>query len=1086
MELGPDGVLTAMGQDCLDQETTNPTNTATTPLRTLRHTARSLDLGVAASRRRPRPKLLSTSLAQLHTRGVVAGWDEMFTGTTVRRVALPTYAFQHQRYWLEAAAVVGDVSGLGLNAADHPLLGAAVELGDDQGVLCTGRLSLHTHPWLADHAVAGVVLVPGTAFVELAVRAGDQVGCGRVLELTLEAPLVLPEQGGVQIQVVVGAGEESTGVREVSVYARAADTGPGAGSRPWTRHASGVLGVSMPEQVTVTDPEGVWPPQGAVAVAVDDAYERLAGAGLEYGPVFQGLQKAWQRGDELFAEVVLPEQAHADAAVFGVHPALLDAALHVWALGIGDQSDSTEIGHPAGTEIGLAFSWNGVTLHAGGATALRVRSAPAVAGGTTFTLTDTSDTPVATIESLRTRPISLEQLRTAAGTGLHESLFRLEWTPVPTPTTTTTTFTTPVDRWATIGAEIAAPDTGLTGYRDLDCLTEALTAGAATPEIVVTTCSGDTLGEGPVGAAHSAAKQILAVLQAWLGEPRYAQSRLVVLTRGAVAVAGEDITDLAAASVWGLIRTAQSEHPDRFLLIDTDTLDTLDTGTDTLDGDGDGDGGGVLRVVAAVVASGEPQIAVRAAGLYAPRLARIPATHDTDTQATTVLDAGGAAAGLDVEGTVLITGGTGTLGAVFARHLITRYGARHLLLTSRSGLDAVGAVDLQAELAGLGAQVRVAACDVSDRDSVAGLLAEIPVEHPLTAVIHTAGILDDGIIESLTGPRIDTVLRPKVDAGWYLHELTQDMDLSMFVVFSSAAGVFGNAGQGNYAAGNAFLDGLAQHRRAQGLPATALAWGLWAQDSGLTAGLAGTDRSRMSRSGVAGLSTEEGLALFDTAGLIQDAVSIPMRWDPTALRTVEAVPALLRGLVRGPARRRASATTTGAASALAQRLAGVPGSERDQILAELVRTQVAVVLGHSSPDTIDSDRAFTELGFDSLTAVELRNRLATATGLRLPATLIFDYPSTTTLARYLAQELSGGTGRGGAGAGDRDRGGRADRDRGDGVPVARWCGLSAGFVGSGGSGWGCDHRVPGRSWLGCGGFIRPGSGGVGQKLYPCG
>ena len=357
---------------------------------------------------------------------------------------------------------------------------------------------------------------------------------------------------------------------------------------------------------------------------------------------------------------------------------------------------------------------------------------------------------------------------------------------------------------------------------------------------------------------------------------------------------------------------------------------------------------------------------------------------------------------LDPAGTVLVTGATGTLGGLVARHLVTAHHVRHLLLAGRRGLSSAGTAELAAELTALGATVAVTAADVTDRAAVATLLAAVPAEHPLTGVVHAAGVLADGVLTALTPGDVEHVFAPKVDAGWHLHELTRGLDLSMFVLFSSATSMLGGAGQANYAGANGFLDGLAQHRRAAGLPATSLAWGLWAQASGMTAGLTDTDRDRLARGGVGALSSAEGLALLDAALARPEPVLVPMRVEPAALRASTApVPVLLRGLVRRPVQRAAAAPAT----ILRDRIRGLTGRDRTRLVLDTVRTQAAAVLGHASADAVPSSAAFTDLGFDSLTSVELRNRLDAATGLRLPATMVFDHPTPADLSGYLEAEL---------------------------------------------------------------------------------
>ncbi|MDT3400596.1 type I polyketide synthase, partial [Streptomyces sp. B1866] len=914
------------------------------------------------------PERFLTSLAEGYVRGLPADWDAVFAGSGAKLLlGLPTYAFQHQRYWLESGALAAaDASGLGLGAADHPLLGAAIQVAGEDQLLLTGRLSLQSHPWLADHAALGTVLVPAAGFVELALRAAEEVGAEQVEELTLQAPLVLPERGGVQVQLSVGAPDE-TGRRELAVHSRPEEA---AGSdEPWTRHATGLLAVG---RAPAPDALTAWPPAGAQPVDVDGFYERIADAGYGYGPAFQGLRAAWRTGDEIYAEVALPDEQAADAGRFGVHPALLDAALHPAAL-LG--------GSPADAELRLPFSWTGVALHAVGATTLRVRVRPEGGDAVAVTVADTTGAPVASVDALVLRAVTPDQLK-RAGEPARDALFHLDWTPLAGSGAAAGTA-----GWAALGQ--AGPLAGAVDrtYDDVAALLADLDGGSATaPEVAVAYHAPSPHGvdsELP-GLVRAATAEALSLVQAWLADERTAGSRLVVVTQGAISTrADEDVTDLARASLWGLLRSAQSENPGRFLIVDTDGLDVS---REALAG-----------AVAAAVAAEEPQAAVREGAVLVPRLARTAPAADQ------------AATPLDPSGTVLITGGTGTVGGLLARHLVTEHGVRHLVLTSRRGNEAAGAAELVAELTGLGAEVEIAACDAADREALAAVLAGIPAGRPLTAVVHAAGALDDGMVASLTPEQVERVLRPKVDAAVNLHELTRGLDLSAFVVFSSLAGTLGNPGQGNYAAANTFLDALVQTRRVSGLPALSVISGYWAQSSELTGHLDDADVARYLRMGVARMSSEQGLALFDAALAAEGpAALVVSRMDFTALRTQAGSGDLLplyRGLVRAPARRTAS--TADDSDALLRRLAGLPDEEQLRYLLDLVRGRVATVLGHASPATVDVGRPFKELGFDSLTALELRNRLGAATGLRLPATLVFDYPTPLALADYLRSEVLG-------------------------------------------------------------------------------
>ncbi|CAM3575087.1 type I polyketide synthase [Kibdelosporangium persicum] len=1227
VELGPDSVLAGMAANMLPAEGV---------------------LSVPMLRRdRDEPTTAMRALASLHTHGARVDWTAFYAGTGARTVDLPTYPFQWESYWLYPSGAAGDPAGLGLADADHPLLGASVTLADGAGLVFTGRVSPAAHPWLTDHAVAGTVLLPGTALVELALRAGDDAGCAHLEELTLHEPMFLTD--ALDIQVVLTAPDES-GRRGVSLYSRAGDA-------DWTRHASGTLAPSAPAaDFDLTE----WPPRGATAIPLDGVYEELARNGLEYGPVFRGLRAAWNLGDEVYAEVELPQgtgavgDTHKQAAKFGLHPALLDAGLHAIGLMTGEGSGAR-----------LPFEWQDVALHAVGATALRLRLSPGRSGGVTLRAADGTGTPVATVGSLVLREISADQFTAAAPSGL-DSLFRLEWTPVPT------------------------PDADQVEWAFHDSLSDSVP-----PVVVLPVRANDA---SVIDSAHSATHQALAVVQRWIADERFADVKLVVLTRDAVHC---DRPDLAAAAVWGLVRAAQSEQPGRFVLVDSDsgeltpaqlagalatgeaqlalrgdefavprlatvpdpdelippaepawwltmtsrgTLDNLRlepyppalaplgprevriavaaTGLNFRDALnvlgmfdhepgplGNEVAGTVLEVGSEVddlaVGTAVMGVAVGSAGPIAvtPRgmVTRIPDGWSYETAAAipvvfltayyglkelaglsagesvlihagaggvgmaatqlakywgaevystaspgkqhilreaglddghiansrtldferhfmatsggrgvdVVLDAlandfvdaslrlmprGGRflemgkmdmrdpgevaaahpgvayraydlfeadedlftrmwaelvdlfergvltplpvrvwdvrrareafrflsqakhigklvlsiPAGPEPDGTVLITGGTGGLGGLLARHLVTEHGVRHLVLTSRSGPAAPGAADLAAELTELGAKVTVAACDSADREAVADLLAAIPAEHPLTGVVHSAGVLDDGLVDALTPERVDRVFAPKVDAAWHLHELTRHLPLRWFVLFSSAAGVLGNAGQANYAAANGFLDGLAALRRGEGLAAQSIAWGLWSAGMRGQLGEAGVERMR--RSGFPPIAADEGMAMFSRAVDVDQSLLVGLKLDRAAVRATAAdapVSPLVRGLIGAPGRARAKAATTAQRGELHASLAGLGQAEQEKLLLDLVRREAALVLGRSGGDTIEATRAFNELGFDSLTSVELRNRLGAATGLRLPATLVFDHPTPAVMAAFLRTELLG-------------------------------------------------------------------------------
>ncbi|MEU9578343.1 type I polyketide synthase [Streptomyces chilikensis] len=940
LEVGPGGALCAVGGDSVRADA------AFVP---------------ALRKDRPENRSVTAALAELHVRGAQVDWQAFYEGSGARAVALPTYAFQHRRYWPELpTGWSGDVTAIGQRSAEHPLLGAAVSLAEGDGMLFTGFLSVQTHPWLADHVVLGTTLLPGTAFVELAVAAGDETGCGEVRELTLQNPLVLPERGGVAVQVSVGPAD-AEGLRSVSVHSRPS----GDTDEPWTRHADGVLAPTAPP-AGPADTDGdltAWPPPGATPLALDSFYEDLAARSYAYGPAFQGLTAAWRRGDELFAEVRLPDDVLDGARAFGLHPALLDTAMHVNALNDLDGG----LGEGRGR---LPFSWNGVTLHAAGAGAVRVRLRRTGGDAVTVHLADTTGRPVATVGELVFRPVTAEQL-SAGPAAARDSLFHVDWIPV------TADGSHDPDDCVLIG------DNGLklpaaARFDDLAALAAAVDDGMPAPSTVVAALTADPAA--PLAeAAHHLTHRALRLAQQLLADERFEHSRLVLVTRGAVSTGeGDLLDDPAASAAWGLVRSAQNENPARLVLVD------LDAATAS------------RRALLRALNAPEPQLAVRDGALYAPRLARAPRADDTGRRL------------LDPRGTVLLTGATGTIGALLAEHLVRVHDARHLLLLSRRGADAPGAAELAARLEELGAAVTFAAADAGDRDALARVVDAVPAEHPLTSVIHAAALSDDGVLTALTPERVDHVLAPKLDAAAHLHELTRDLPLDSFVLFSSLAATLGGPGQGNYAAANLFLDALATHRRDHGLPAVALAWGLWADRSGLAADLDDSHLQRIDRAGVTAMSAEDGLALFDAATARPEPVVVAAHIDlPTRADVpVEAIPPMLRGLIR-PAARPAAAAETTTASSLARRLAQLPEEDRTGFVLDVVRDAAAGVLGHRSGTEIQPQRAFSDLGFDSLTAVEMRNRLSLVTETRLPATLVFDFPTPAALADHLCAQLLG-------------------------------------------------------------------------------
>ncbi|MEC3956832.1 type I polyketide synthase [Nocardia sp. CDC153] len=917
LEIGPDAVLTAMTQQCLSADIA----------------AQSL-LAAGARRGRGETEQFLNFLAGVYTNGVEVDWRVLYAARSVSPVSLPTYAFQRRRYWLPLSLGLAGIEAAGLDVVDHPMLDATLPMADG-GVVLTGLLSELTQPWLSDHAIREATILPGTGFVELALRAGAETGSPVIEELTLQAPLVFPAAGGVRVQIVVGP---ATPHRPISIYSRGEHDHDGQ----WVLHARGLL---TDRTDTPTPESEVWPPTAAAEV---DLAHTVLTPDYTMGPAFRNVRALWRRGHEVFADIAPDPETGVHSAGFGIHPALLDAVIQAGLL-----AGAVEI--PAGHVV-LPFSWESVSLYTSEASALRAHLTVDGASAA-LRVTDEKGQPVLS-GTVTSRPMPVGQLAAANGTA--DAVFEPVWSP------------------ADLG-EYRAADSSV-GWWD------RLVPDAPVPPVVVVEAGtgwSDRTDIDVVAETHAEVARMLEVVQAWLSEERFAARTLVVATRGAVALPGVDRTDLAGAAVWGLIRSAQSEDPGRIVLVDSDTR--IDE-----------------RLAAGIAAGDEPQLVVRDGIAHTARLVR-PATPTAQADATAAFG----------DGTVLITGGTGGLGAAVARHLVVEYAVPSVVLVSRSGPNAEGAAALVAELEQLGAQARVIACDVTDSGAVAELLADISAQRPLTGVIHAAGVLDDGTIGSLTAGRVDAVLAPKVDAAWHLHEATAELNLAAFVVFSSVSGTIGAPGQANYAAANTFLDALVAHRRARGLSGQSVAWGLWARTSGMTGGLDASDVARLGRGGFTAMPDEQAFAGWRAALERDISHAVIAAVDPAELRAQAdsgLLPAVLRDLV--PHTDRRPRGTRPPASARAEAPALPPERHADlrdrHTVLDIVIRHVAAVLGHDGPAAIDPERPFTDQGFDSLGAVELRNRLQTATGLSLPPAVAFQHPTATALADHLHEQLADG------------------------------------------------------------------------------
>ncbi|RMI32138.1 SDR family NAD(P)-dependent oxidoreductase [Nocardia stercoris] len=903
VEVGPDAVLGAAITRYL---ATDPAMESSTSV-------------VATSRRSNDqvPQLLS-ALAQLHVTGGPVDWRPLLPAVE-RRIPLPTYAFQHQRFWLRPSLAAG-------TPGDHPILTGVVGIAGTDEWLFTGRLSMREHPWITDHTAHGVVVVPSAVLVEFLLSAGARIEWDVLDELTLQVPIVPADDDEIELQVAVRAPE--SGRRPFEFHFRKSV------AAPWVLNATGALTQRYSGEPEALRLLGQARPLDAESLDATLIPSRMTqGSGLEYGPAFGGVHAVWRQGHAVFSEISLHTEAGDTARAFGLHPTLLDMAVHAGLAELLWRETDYEPG--AGK---LLFRWGGARLHRPMAdrsaqpTSLRVAAVATGPETISVAAVDSVGRPVISVDAVVMRPYDVQGFFEGLS-GNPADLYQVRWERL--------------DGGATVGERVPTA-----------VVHRAEFPSDEPADIFSTT--------------RRAVHETLALLNSWLRDEQPSDSRLVVVTSGGVGVADET-PDLVAAAVWGVVRTAQSENPDRFVLVDEDPAAPLDA-----------------EALAEVMRTDEPQVAVRGSDVLVPRLVRAVAA-DVEVDATPF-----------GTGTVLITGGTGGLGVLFARQLVSEYGVRHLVLTSRRGPDAPGAAALVEELAALGARARIIACDIADRESVRQLVSGLE----LSAVIHAAGVLDDGTIASLTSEQVDRVLAPKVAGAWYLHEATEGVDLSAFVLFSSVAGVIGSAGQGNYAAANSFLDALAERRRAAGLAATSLAWGPWGEAGGMAGGLDHVAVARWDRLGLGRIEHTEGLRLFGAALAHPAARLVPLRFDATAPRRESdgrVVPAVLRGY---GGRVGVAKSSDAAAGTFAARL-DEAGSDRsaDLILATVL-AQVAAVLGHDSGASIDAGKPFRELGFDSLGGVDLRNRLGKATGLSLPSTLIFDYPTPAAVAKLVQSRVA--------------------------------------------------------------------------------
>lgn len=1262
LEVGPQPVLSGMGAACLADDASVmwvPSQTVGTD-------------GATTVQR---------ALADLHVRGVPVDWAGFFAPLGTRRVALPTYAFHRERFWFEPPEP--RVIGAGLQDTNHELLGGGVSIaGTDMSVFTT--VIEATQPaWVHDHTIMGAVLLPGTAFFE-AMRAAGEVACQSsvdVADVVLASPLVLPADTPVRFQVTVGA---STGSgRQVQVYSAAEGE-----DSAWQLHAEGRV---VPSEQLPAERSAL-PPAEATSVDASRLYADLSTLGYDYGPAFQGIKAAWQVGGEVWARATLPEGSEQSAASFGLHPALLDSAMHCLLL-------TQRLANQSAEDLFVPFEVGRLTMRRHGLSEIWVHVAEFELGDGEFwaslDIYDPSGEKVGRLEALHARRIDRAVLRKLTASGVDRFEFSVDWQPADV---------VDVERGGSWGLLCPAGEVSWSrqlktslGRSGVQVLAVQDLEDAEDLDGVICLWAAVDTTTVPA-AAHAFTAAALAQLQE--ASATGFRAPLVWVTRQAVGTGApdDDLSGIAAGALWGLMRTARSEHPElalRLIDLPAHEFDPITVGTAlmlaeqpecALRGDailvpqlqrattpealelpvgspwqleiaakgrldkplkvrsvprssvGSGEiraevkatgvnfldvlnalgmveipafgleFAGVVTEVGASVTSvslGDPVLglargsfasevvidarlvvrkpdaltfeqaatvpmtfltawyglhelgdlqacdrvlvhsAAGGVGMAAVQLAKLHgaevfgtasepkwaalrelgldddhiassrdlsfvdrfgpdavggpfdvvlnslATEFIDasldmlgergrflemgkidvreqsvidrshpgvsytvfnlpeagpdlTQKMLVVLAGlfdeGKLAPLPLrtfpmtstsealqfmaqarhigkvvlvpaeqrpfvrsDGAVLITGGLGDLGRRMAVWLASTHGVRDLVLTSRRGEQSPGAEAAVAELAELGAHVTIAACDSADREGLARVVQMFGGDRPLRGVVHASGVLDDGALSALTAERCDAVLAPKVDGAWHLHELTEGMDLDLFVMFSSIASVMGAPGQGNYAAANAFLDALAQLRVSAGLAATAVAWGPW-QGDGMAAGLSEVDRARFSQLGLDQITPSEGVELLARAVQSRRALTMAAAFDLPRMERYFSehggIPPLLRSVLSGGGGRGAAGRVD-----LRTLLATADPAEHGRLVLQAVCGQVAKTLGFSSTDDVDVTLPLQDIGIDSLSAVLMRNQLADLTGLALPAKIAFDHPNIVALAGYLHGRL---------------------------------------------------------------------------------
>lgn len=945
VEIGPDAVLATLAQS----------NLATLP----QIEGRDVRTLALMRRNRNEVRVFTGALASLHVRGHALDWCQL--GTVTRPVNLPTYVFQRKRFWYKPSLFKAGGTGQVQTEAAHPFLRPGIELADGQGQLFCGHISASGHEWLFDHAINGIAIHAGASTAELILTAGTSIGLTCVDNLVLLENLPLPRDGGSEIQLRVGEQTGASGAK-VDVYFRQPVTLENGNDKPeggvWRRHATARL-IPAKSASSVWPDLMQWPPHQAEQVEYQSLYEKLEESGVHLGPSFQLITSAWRKGEDIYVEAEMPA-AHEPSSHdqtrnpgFLIHPALLDAGLQASLL----QATQAE-------GVRQLFSIGGLQVYRTDIRSIRAcvhltsdRSPQAGHSEHSVRISDQAGVPVAEIASVVLRAADQTE-----GRKRKHPVYRIEWATI-SPST---------DKPAPAAYRIS-PDS-------VSNLSAALGVITAEPFALGVLCCDDA-ELLTTADTYGPMIRVMEIVQAWLAEPAAKALPLLVATRNAVETGGQwNVINLVQAPIWGLLRSVQREHPGRIVLLDLDAQTDIEA---------------IMAVALAAAREGETELAMRNGKLLVARLAKhSQIQHSNGTLSDDIRST------RKPKGTVLITG-AGSLGALVARRLARNKRFESIILASRRGPAAPGAAQLLVDLSALDIDIRIVKCDVSDHDDLSRLIRSIADDRPLKAVIHTAGVSEPVAFVDLRANDVEKVMRPKVQGTLALHELTKDMELDAFILFSSAVGVIGLKDQSHYGAANSFLDAIASYRRGLGLPATSLAWGIW--DYGTEMGeQLGADRlDEVIRTGYRFIPADYGLDLVEavlepeTGGI--DALLIAAQFDLRKLAVASPTP-LLENLI-GRAPPHAPQNTF-----IAQYTA-LEEVKRSVFLLNTIIGFTCRVLRNSDPASVSADAEFRTLGFDSLTSIEMTAELSSLISLNLPATAVFDHPTPRALAAFLQKQL---------------------------------------------------------------------------------